>query len=279
MERRGAHGPATDGRQSMAKEPTPLRARDLWAGHVGRDVVRGVDLELVPGAAPVGIAGESGSGKTTIVQALLGTIKPSRGNVSWGGQTVSRIGRVGATKKQFKAHVRAVRQYGIEGADGVDPHKSVEKAVARALADARKAGRSSSRSAVELLELVGLADRHLDRVMRTLSGGEKQRLALAFALATRPEVLLLDEPFTALDPNTRAEVVGRLRAIVESEGIALLVVSHDLELLERLCPTVHILADGVFVQSGPLRDVLAQPAHPAVKDLADAAPLAVQRWS
>ncbi|GII98302.1 peptide ABC transporter ATP-binding protein [Sediminihabitans luteus] len=263
----------------MAKEPTPLRARDLWAGHVGRDVVRGVDLELVPGAAPVGIAGESGSGKTTIVQALLGTIKPSRGNVSWGGQTVSRIGRVGATKKQFKAHVRAVRQYGIEGADGVDPHKSVEKAVARALADARKAGRSSSRSAVELLELVGLADRHLDRVMRTLSGGEKQRLALAFALATRPEVLLLDEPFTALDPNTRAEVVGRLRAIVESEGIALLVVSHDLELLERLCPTVHILADGVFVQSGPLRDVLAQPAHPAVKDLADAAPLAVQRWS
>jgi ABC-type glutathione transport system ATPase component len=109
--------------------------------------------------------------------------------------------------------------------------------------------------------------------------GERQRLALAVALATRPAALLLDEPLTAVDPGMRGEVVRRLAETTARLGTAVLLVSHDLELVDRLCPTVHVLADGTFVASGALQEVLATSTHPAVRGVAEAAPLAAQRFA
>jgi ABC-type glutathione transport system ATPase component len=103
-------------------------------------------------------------------------------------------------------------------------------------------------------------------------------VALASALATRPEILVLDEPLTAVDPGQRSEIAGRLRGIIEQLGTGVLVASHDLELVQRLCPEVAFLADGVIVARGPLNDVLANPAHEEVRDLAINAPRAVQRF-
>ncbi|MCK0118591.1 ABC transporter family protein [Isoptericola sp. CG 20/1183] len=259
---------------STSSSPTPvLRADGLAAGYGGADVVHGIDLELTPGDAPVGIVGPSGAGKSTIVRALVGQVRPSAGRVTWSGRTVSRIGL--RDKKVFRAQVRRVAQEGIAG---VDPRTSVDRVIGKALSDARKAGRASGRSVEELLTDVALEPRFAPRQVGTLSGGEKQRVALAAALATRPGALLLDEPLTAVDPAMRGEVVRRLGAAATEAGTAVLLVSHDLELVERLCPTVHVLAEGTFVASGSLSAVLAEASHPSVRELAEAAPRAVQRF-
>jgi ABC-type glutathione transport system ATPase component len=251
-----------------------LRADGLVAGHGGPAVLRGVSLDLVPGGAPVGVLGESGAGKSTLVQALLGQVRPTSGHVTYEGRTVSRLGR--RDRRRFRAAVRTVAQQGLD----VDLRWSVERALADALAEARKAGRTGGRDVADLLDDVALEPRFAPRTVQSLSGGERQRLALALALATRPDVLLLDEPLTAVDPGMRGEIVRRLTEATRADGAAVLLVSHDVELVGRLCPTVHVLADGVFVASGPLGDVLAADdgAHPAVRGLAAAAPLAAQRF-
>jgi len=254
--------------------PAPiLRADGMAAGYGGADVVHGIDLELSPGAAPVGIVGPSGAGKSTIVRALVGQVKPTQGRVTWHGRTVSRIGL--RDKKAFRTQVRRVAQEGI--AD-VDPRWTVDRVLGKALSDARKAGNASGSTVAELLDDVALEARFAPRQVGTLAGGEKQRVALAVALATRPGALLLDEPLTAVDPAMRGEVVRRLGESTAAQGTAVLLVTHDLELVERLCPTVHVLADGTFVDSGELSAVLGRAEHPAVRDLAEAAPLAVQRF-
>lgn len=250
-----------------------LRAIELWAGYAGPDVLRGVGLELTPGQAPVGIIGPSGAGKSTIVRALRGAVKPTRGHVNFQGRTVTKLGR--RDKKSFNALVRTVGQNGLVIND---PRSTAERFLKSALSDARKAGRANGRPAEDILGDVALEPRYLGRTVQSMSGGERQRLALALALSTRPEVLLLDEPLTALDPAMRGEIVRRIADVIAEQHTAVLLVSHDLELVERLCPTAHVLAEGQFVASGPMRDILANAEHPIVKDLAEAAPLAVQRF-
>jgi len=257
-----------------ATPPAPLlHATGLVADYGGPAVLRGVDLALTPGAAPVGVLGESGAGKSTLVRALRGRVRPRSGHVTFEGRAVSRLGR--RETRRFRAAVRVVAQSGLDA----DPRWSVERAVTSALADARKAGRTSGRTTRDLLDAVALEPRFEARTVGSLSGGEKQRLALALALATRPDVLLLDEPLTAVDPSMRGAVADRLAAEVAEHGTAVLLVSHDVELVRRLCGRVHVLADGTFVASGPLADVLrpAEDAHPAVRDLADAVPQVAQR--
>ncbi|MCB7135336.1 ABC transporter ATP-binding protein [Cellulosimicrobium marinum] len=256
-----------------------LRATGLAAGYAGPDVVHDIDLDVVPGTAPVGIVGESGAGKSTVVRVLVGLVRPTRGHATFEGRTVTKLSR--RDKKTFKAEVRRVSQDGLSGI-GVDPRWTVDRTLSAALTDARKAGRPSGRSVADLLGDVTLEPRYAPRTVHSLSGGEKQRVALAVALATRPRALLLDEPLTAVDPAMRGDVVRRLREATDALGAAVLLVSHDLELVERLCATTHVLADGTFVASGPLRDLFAGTApgadHPTVRALAEAAPLAVQRF-
>jgi ABC-type glutathione transport system ATPase component len=130
-----------------------------------------------------------------------------------------------------------------------------------------------------MLEGVGLEERFLPRTMRTLSGGEIQRVALATALSTRPELLVLDEPLTAVDPNTRAGLARSLGATIERLGIGTLIASHDIELLQRLCPELAVLGRGRILARGPLAEVLADPEDEEIRELVAAHPVAVQRFA
>lgn len=257
----------------MAQPGEPIIvARDLKAGYEGQEVLHGIDLTIAAKAAPVGIIGPSGAGKSTVIRALLGIIPPYGGTATWLGKPVNKLRR--GDKKLFAGAVRRVSQ---EGVPTSDPRLTAATYLKGALKDARKAGRTHATTSEGLLNFVALEQRFLERTLVTMSGGERQRLALAHALATRPDVLILDEPLTAIDPGLRSEVLRRVKDLTADLGISVLLVSHDLEAVDRLCSTVHVLADGVFVASGNLSDILANPAHPVVADLASAAPLTAQR--
>ncbi|UFU05414.1 ABC transporter ATP-binding protein [Ruania halotolerans] len=250
-----------------------LQAHDLWGGYPGNPVINGVELTITAGDPPLGIVGPSGVGKTTLARLLRGTERPTRGDVTFNGRSVRRLPRREA--KEFRAAVRFQSQ---DSMTITDPRLTVAANLKEALKIARKAGRTHATTTAELLDAVALPEHFGKRAMITLSGGERQRVALATALATRPELLVLDEPFTAVDPQTRGEMARRLGSIFDRLGTAAVVISHDLELVERMCPSVHFLAEGRFVASGPLGEVFATAEHPAVREMAEAAPLAVQRF-
>jgi ABC-type glutathione transport system ATPase component len=247
---------------------TPLVAHDVWAGYGGQPVLAGASISVAPGET-VGLIGRSGAGKSTLVQVLLGRHKTTQGRATYGGRPVGKMSRKEA--KAFRSVVRAVHQEGLAGAD---PRSSVAKLLGGTLNDARKAGRATGLEPADMLVRVGLEARYLDRTLYSLSGGERQRVVLADALATRPEILVLDEPATALDPALRDAVADQLVALAEA-GVGLLVVSHDLRMVDRLASTMHVLAEGRVVESGPLRTLLTDPQHDDTRALAEAFPEAV----
>ncbi|GAA4623619.1 ATP-binding cassette domain-containing protein [Cellulomonas oligotrophica] len=253
----------------MSSTPAVLQATDVWAGYGGPPVLAGVDLTLRPGDA-VGLVGRSGVGKSTLVEVLGGGLRPGRGHVTFAGIPVGRTPM--RHRKAVRARLRTVHQNGLAG---IDPDRSVEQTMNDAFGEARKAGRSTNHDVEAALGVVGLPVRFVTRRVGSLSGGERQRVAIARALAARPDLLLLDEPLTAVDAGMRDEVVADIRALVHAEGIGLLVASHDLRLLDRLTTHVHVLADGTLIESGPLRDVLRDPQHAHTRELADALPDAV----
>ena len=250
-----------------------LKATDLYLTYGDGYIFDGLSLEIASGAAPVGLIGPSGVGKTTLIAALVGQLKPPRGTVTFDGRPVSRLRM--KSKAEFNARVRAVSQYSMTVSD---PRLTGERRLREAMKIARRGGRSHATPIEDMLTAVGLDVDAGYRPMLTLSGGERQRVALATALATRPEILLLDEPLTALDPHSRGAMARHLGDLIASLGIGVLLASHDLELVERLCPTVHAMADGTIVASGPLSEILDDPENDTLKELATAAPLAVQRF-
>lgn len=250
-----------------------LTTSSLHAGYPGEEVLRGIDLSLEAGAPPLGLLGPSGAGKTTLLATLSGEHKPSVGRVTWDGREVSKLR--GKDKRRFRAAVRFVSQYAMTISD---PRETVRSRIELAAKEARKGGRTHAVSPAEMLASVGLPEHLLQRTMRTLSGGETQRVALATALATRPEILVLDEPLTAVDPNTRAQIAATLAATIERLRISVLIASHDVELLQRLCPQIAFLGEGRILAQGTLAEVLAQTDHEQIRDLAEANPQAVQRF-
>lgn len=250
-----------------------LKATDLYLTYGDGYLFNGLSIEVSSGAAPVGLIGPSGVGKTTLIAALAGQLKVPRGTVTFDGRPVARL-RL-RSKSDFNARVRTVSQYAMTISD---PRQTAQHRIKEAMKVARRGGRSHATPIEEMLAAVGLDGDAAYRPMITLSGGERQRVALASALATRPEVLLLDEPLTALDPTSRGAMARHLGGLIASLGVGVLLASHDLELVERLCPTVHAMADGTIVASGPLGEILDEPEHPMLAELAVAAPLAVQRF-
>ena len=210
--------------------------------------LRGVSLQIAPGER-VGIVGRTGSGKSTLVQHLAGLLKPTSGWVLLDG---------------VAAHARssAARRRKLALAFQYPEHQIFEHTVLREVAfGPRNLGLGKDEIAGRVswaLEMVGLdAEAMGARVPFTLSGGEMRRVALASALAMRPEVLILDEPTAGLDPQGRRELLGRVARWQEEIGLTLLLVSHDLDELARVVKRVVLLDGGQVAADGPVRQVLS----------------------
>jgi iron(III) transport system ATP-binding protein len=223
-----------------------LRITDLWKGYSAQPVLRGVDLD-VPAGSLTAVLGLSGCGKTTLLRVIAGFERAERGLVSLG----SRVLDDGHT--YIPPERRGIGYVPQEGA--LFPHLTVKANVGFGLSREERRG-----AAVDgLLEMVGLASL-AERYPHQLSGGEQQRVALARALARRPEVLLLDEPFSSLDASLRSHVREEVHALLRAQGVTSVLVTHDQEEALSLADTVAVLRDGTIVQGGTPDQLYTRPA-------------------
>ncbi len=240
----------------------------------GRSVpaVRGVSFEVAAGET-VGVVGESGCGKSTMAMALLrllpGTAEVT-GTVVFGGEGGDDV------LTMRPGPLRAVRWAGMsvvfQGAQHVlNPVQSI----GRQIAEARVAHQLSNDPTVGtgLLESVGLTARHAHSYPHEMSGGQKQRVMIAMALACDPQLIIADEPTTALDVMVQAQTLELLRRIGRERGLAMLFVTHDLTVLRTVADRILVLYAGRIVEQGPARDVLDDPMHPYTVALSAASPI------
>ena len=265
----------------MSASDPLLEARDLWVSYQPRGgglrrprfpVLRGVDLMMERGGA-VGLVGESGSGKTTLVLSLLGFQPADSGAILVDGVEVPCGPRAGRSR-ELRRRFQPVFQESLES---LNPRLRVESALLEPAVvhrvDPGLFGTSSvAQIPAALLDLVGLDPSVLPRYPRELSGGERQRVAIARALSVRPEALLLDEPVSALDVSVQAGVLELLSRLRKEMGLAVLLVTHDLGVVQEVCDTVLVLHEGTIVETGSPRSILADPRHAATARLVDAVP-------
>lgn len=212
-----------------------------------------VDVDVRAGSA-LGIIGESGSGKSTLVRLLLGLDTPSAGYVTIDGRPVDA--RASARSLHWLR-----RRTGIVFQDpyaSLDPRMSVGRIVAEPLWALGIPGDRRAR-VHEVLSDVGLDADTAERFPHEFSGGQRQRIALARAIAHRPEILVGDEPLSALDVTVRAQILEVLRRLRAEQGMTLLLVSHDIGVVQNLCDDVIVMTGGRIVEEGPTEKVLLQP--------------------
>ncbi|MGC0417296.1 dipeptide ABC transporter ATP-binding protein [Embleya sp. AB8] len=232
-----------------------------------REVVCDVSLSIRPGEA-VGVVGESGSGKTTVARLLLGLVRPDSGTVLFGGEPWSAVPE--RARRPRRGRVQVIHQ---DPLGSFDPRWSVARLLGEALGTVGvRRGVERRERTVELLRRVGLGPEHLRRGPATLSGGQRQRVAIARALATEPDLLICDEPVSALDVSVQAQVLDLLAELRRAYGLALLFISHDLGVVHHVCDRVLVMRDGRVVEQGDIERVFARPRHDYTRELLRALP-------
>jgi ABC-type glutathione transport system ATPase component len=226
-----------------------------------------MNLAIQTGAR-VGIVGESGSGKTTLAKLLLALDTPTSGCVRFRGQTLP-LRDMG----DFRRAVQVVFQ---DPRSSLNPRMRVADIVREPLECLHVEGDHSARIN-EVIEAVGLPGDVATRYPHELSGGQRQRVAIARALAPRPSVLIADEPVSALDVLVRDEILVLLADLTRNLGLTLVLISHDLSVIARLCDEVVVMQNGVAVERGSTRDGFRRPQHPFTKNLIAAVPRLPER--
>lgn len=216
-----------------------------------------------------GLVGESGSGKTTLTRLMLGIESPTSGDLVFEGRSLADLDREGW--RDYRHSVAAVFQNPYSS---LDPRMRIWDVVTEQSAIERSASRRERRErAAELLDLVGLGALSIDRYPHQLSGGQRQRIAIARAISQDPEVIILDEPLSALDVSVSAQIVNLLLDLQERLGVTYVFVGHDLRLVRHLCHDVAVMYRGRVVEQGPAVALFDDPAHPYTHALGTASAL------
>jgi peptide/nickel transport system ATP-binding protein len=239
----------------------------------GQLAVRGLDVTLRPGRV-LGVAGESGSGKSSLALAVMGLIPHGArvvGSIRYAGNEL-----VGMPEKKLR-HLRGsqIAMVSQETAGALNPTLRVGQQMRMVLRAHFPAGREELQTRMtRALEDVQLRD--IPRVLHSypsqLSGGMCQRVVIAMALACGSHVLLADEPTTALDVTVQGEIIRLLRRLVAERGLALMMISHDLAVLNEICDDLVVMYRGEVVESGPIAAILRSPAHPYTRGLLNSVP-------
>ncbi|GAA0969499.1 ABC transporter ATP-binding protein [Streptomyces rhizosphaericus] len=251
--------------------PTPLLAvEDLVveypvAGGVFR-AVDGVSFAVPPGGA-LGIVGESGCGKSTIARSIVRLLRPTRGRILLDGTDIA-----GLPERRLRPLRKRVQMVFQDPYGSLDPHLTAEEIVAEPLRlNGVRSGAERARRAAALIDQVGLPAGALQRRPAEFSGGQRQRIGIARALASGPELLVCDEATSALDVSVQARVLQLLRELQAEQGLAYIVISHNLGVVREISSEVVVMRAGRIVESGPTDTVLSAPADPYTRALRRAA--------
>jgi len=226
-----------------------------------------VDLALYPGET-LALVGESGSGKTTIARALLGLVGHVTGQVCFEGKDAAAMTRTGRRAMQ-----RAVQMIFQDPFGSLDPRLPVASIIAEPLRIHHIGTNITRRARIrELLDQVGLPADASNRYPHQFSGGERQRIAIARALAPAPRAIIADEPLSALDVSIQSQILNLMAVLRDRAGLSYLLISHDLAAVHHLADRVAVLYLGRLVEVGPREALFEAPAHPYSRALLDAVP-------
>ncbi|TQM11314.1 ATP-binding cassette domain-containing protein [Pseudonocardia kunmingensis] len=236
------------------------------------DAVRGVDFEVRAGET-LALVGESGAGKSTVGRLVLRLIDPDAGEVGVLGRDITQL--AGRELRAMRGRATMIFQ---DPYKSLDPRSQIRHSLAEPLiAQGRWGRRGRVERLGELLERVGLAPHYLDRFPYEMSGGQLQRVAVARALATDPELVVCDEPVAALDMSIRSHVINLLRDLQRERNLAYLFVSHDLSLVRVIADRIAVMRRGEIVECRPTAELFADPQHSYTRELLSAIPAAHPR--
>jgi peptide/nickel transport system ATP-binding protein len=225
--------------------------------------LKGVSICAARGES-VGIVGESGSGKSTLARCLLGLERPTAGRISIARIDASDFDAVpGADRRRLRTAIQIVFQ---DPYSSLNPALTVKTTLSEAIEMRGKGGGSVS----ELLEQVGLPAEYARRKPAALSGGERQRVAIARALAVEPEILVCDEPVSALDVSVQAQILNLLGELRERLGLTYVFITHDLAVVRQVVDRAYVFRRGEIVEEGPVEQILERPKHPYTARLLEA---------
>ena len=234
--------------------------------------VNGVDVAITPGQA-LGLVGETGAGKTTTALSILNMVshpgKITSGEIMLNGENILKL-----SERQMQG-IRGNKAAMIfqDPMTSLNPLKTVGEQIAEGIAIHRKVSdREALTQADEMLELVGIPRERASEFPHQFSGGMKQRVVIAIALACSPELLIADEPTTALDVTIQAQVLKLINELREKSNMALLMITHDLGIVAEICDAVSVMYAGRIVEHGTLEDIFENLRHPYTKGLFDSLP-------
>jgi oligopeptide transport system ATP-binding protein len=230
--------------------------------------VRGVSFSIGKGEI-LGLVGETGSGKTTVGKCVVRLLSPTAGTVRFDGQDITRVPR--RRLRELRARIQMVFQ---DPYSSLDPRMTVAQIVAEPLRAHTADSMTETRArAAKAIERVGLPAAVLPRLPHELSGGQRQRVGLARALVLEPQLLIADEPVSALDVSVRAGILNLLTDLQRSMGFSCLFITHDLSVAEYLCDRVAVMYLGEIVEVGTRDELFTDARHPYTQSLLAAAPV------
>jgi len=217
----------------------------------------------------LGLVGESGCGKSTTARLITRLIEPTAGEVRFDGEDL-----MGLSRKRMLGVRKSMQLVFQDPYSSLNPRKTIMEILSRPLAVHGIARRWTDQRArvLELLNLVGLGLEHVDRYPHEFSGGQRQRIAIARALSVDPELVIGDEPVSALDVSIQAQILNLFRELQEQFSLTYLFIAHDLSVIRHISDRVAVMYVGKIVETGPAREIFERPQHPYTKALLAAVP-------
>lgn len=267
--------------RSVPRDDAVLEVRDLTVTYAARKArrgdtggltaVNGVSLK-VPRARTLGLVGESGCGKSTLGRTLIGYQRAVSGSITFDGLELRTLSR--REWKPVRARLQMVFQ---DPYASLNPSFRVRDLIAEPLRVHGRYGRDADRLVREMARRVGLEERALDRYPRQFSGGQRQRIGIARALMLNPELLILDEPVSALDVSVQAQIISLLQDLQDELGLSYVFIAHDLSVVRHISHEIAVMQAGRIVERGPAASMFAEPRHPYTRTLLASIPVSDPR--